>query len=117
MHHSLQLFGLVTRSEPGVENSHLVLGRIHKKDPHSDSFVNVDHLAIGYESLFIAGDDDFEWTIKGKGTRGVHVASLAADFGHSPHDARRTPSFEDFRDGKDGIARYCALNAICCIQT
>ena len=74
--------------------------------------MNVNDLAIRYESLTIAGNDDPEERVYGKGARGVHVTSLAADFCHSTHDARGARGFDEFRDGENGITRYGALNVV-----
>ena len=107
----------MSRSDPGVKNPQLVFGRIHENDAHSDSFVDVDHFGVSDERLSITGNYKFKRTIQGKGAWSVHVATLAADFGHSSHNTGCTPRFEELGNGKDGITRYSALNAVSCVQS
>ena len=99
-------------SEPGLEYLQLIFGRINKYDAHADSVVYVDNLAIRQEGFPIAGDDNLKNSVDRNGARGVHVASLTADLCHSSHDAHCASGFDEFRDGEDGVARYCALNAV-----
>jgi hypothetical protein len=99
-------------SEPGVEDFQLFFGRIDEYDAHADPLVYVDHLAIRDEGFVVAGDDDPQRGVHGKRVRGVHVASLAADFRHPSHDTHGAAGFDEFRDGQDGITRYRALRAV-----
>src|ERR1700752_1896036 len=85
-------------SEPGVEYFQLLPGRINKYDPHANSIVYVNDLTIRHESLSITGNDHPKESINGKGVRGVHVTSLAADFCHFCHDAYCARGFDEFRD-------------------
>src|SRR5580698_7757912 len=107
----------MSRSDPGVKDSQLLFGRIYENDAHSNSFVHVDYLGIRDKGFSIAGNDQFQRTIQGKGAWGVHVASLAAHFGHSSHNASCAPRFEELGNGKNGITRNSALDARSCVQT
>jgi hypothetical protein len=62
--------------------------------------------------FIITGDDDLKKAVNRKGARGIYVASLTADLGHSSHDAHCARSFDEFCDGEDGITRYRALTGI-----
>jgi hypothetical protein len=99
-------------SKPRVENFELIFTRINEKHTYADSLVNVNDLAIRYESLTISGNDYPEERIYRKGARGVHVTSLAAKFCHSSHNASGARSFDEFHDRENGIARYGALNVV-----
>ena len=90
----------------------MVLGRIDEYDSHTDSLVYVDDLPVGHESPLLARDKDPKESVFWKSARGVHVASLTADFSDSSHDAHCARGFDKFRDGEEGISRYRALSAV-----
>jgi hypothetical protein len=86
--------------------------RSNQRIEHPGRLVDVNDLAIRYESLTIAGNDDRDERAYRKGARDVHVTSLAANFCHSTHDAAGARSFDEFGDGENGITRHGALNIV-----
>ena len=108
----LQRFCSGSIGEPRVENFQLLLDRIYEYDAHAVSLVDVNDLSIRHESLTVAGNDNPEESVYGKGARGVHVTSLAADFRHSSHNAHCARGFDEFRDGENRITPNRALNDV-----
>lgn len=66
--------------EPLLEDLGLVFGDIDERDPHANSFLHVEDLALGLERALIAGDAQLQHGACGKDVRHVHKTPLAADF-------------------------------------